>query len=173
MNMWIKECRIEPVYLFKNQSNKITEYDAILTTEQELIFEWDDLIYLPSVLDEFESWEIYQILREKLTIVEEKKKTKLLDHYYKEENQIKIHKKIDSIQQLISPSSDLVMLPLNAETLLCCLIKSQVETKSQSISLRYHLYISKGRSSVFFFVSFDYKRNDILVFFQAVSDLLG
>lgn len=129
MNMWIKECRIEPVYLFKNQSNKITEYDAILTTEQELIFEWDDLIYLPSVLDEFESWEIYQILREKLTIVEEKKKTKLLDHYYKEENQIKIHKKIDSIQQLISPSSDLVMLPLNAETLLCCLIKSQVETK--------------------------------------------
>ena len=65
---------------FQNQSNKITEYDAILTTEQELIFEWDDLIYLPSVLDEFESSEIYQILREKLTIVEEKK-TKLLDHY--------------------------------------------------------------------------------------------
>lgn len=78
MNMWIKECRIEPVYLFKNQSNKITEYDAILTTEQELIFEWDDLIYLPSVLDEFESSEIYQILREKLTIVEEKRKQNCL-----------------------------------------------------------------------------------------------
>ncbi|HFM8341173.1 TPA: transcriptional regulator, partial [Enterococcus faecium] len=173
MNMWIKECRIEPVYLFKNQSNKITEYDAILTTEQELIFEWDDLIYLPSVLDEFESWEIYQILREKLTIVEEKKKTKLLDHYYKEENQIKIHKKIDSIQQLISPSSDLVMLPLNAETLLCCLIKSQVETKITEYQLEIPLIHQQRKIKRVFFVSFDYKRNDILVFFQAVSDLLG
>lgn len=165
--------RIEPVYLFKNQSNKITEYDAILTTEQELIFEWDDLIYLPSVLDEFESWEIYQILREKLTIVEEKKKTKLLDHYYKEENQIKIHKKIDSIQQLISPSSDLVMLPLNAETLLCCLIKSQVETKITEYQLEIPLIHQQRKIKRVFFVSFDYKRNDILVFFQAVSDLLG
>ncbi|HAQ5644569.1 TPA: HTH domain-containing protein [Enterococcus faecium] len=173
MNMWIKECRIEPVYLFKNQSNKITEYDAILTIEQELIFEWDDLIYLPSVLDEFESWEIYQILREKLTIVEEKKKTKLLDHYYKEENQIKIHKKIDSIQQLISPSSDLVMLPLNAETLLCCLIKSQVETKITEYQLEIPLIHQQRKIKRVFFVSFDYKRNDILVFFQAVSDLLG
>lgn len=173
MNMWIKECRIEPVYLFKNQSNKITEYDAILTTEQELIFEWDDLIYLPSVLDEFESSEIYQILREKLTIVEEKKKTKLLDHYYKEENQIKIHKKIDSIQQLISPSSDLVMLPLNAETLLCCLIKSQVETKITEYQLEIPLIYQQRKIKRVFFVSFDYKRNDILVFFQAVSDLLG
>lgn len=173
MNMWIKECRIEPVYLFKNQSNKITEYDAILTTEQELIFEWDDLIYLPSVLDEFESSEIYQILREKLTIVEEKKKTKLLDHYYKEENQIKIHKKIDSIQQLISPSSDLVMLPLNAETLLCCLIKSQVETKITEYQLEIPLIHQQRKIKRVFFVSFDYKRNDILVFFQAVSDLLG
>lgn len=151
MNMWIKECRIEPVYLFKNQSNKITEYDAILTTEQELIFEWDDLIYLPSVLDEFESWEIYQILREKLTIVEEKKKTKLLDHYYKEENQIKIHKKIDSIQQLISPSSDLVMLPLNAETLLCCLIKSQVETKITEYQLEIPLIHQQRKIKRVFF----------------------
>ena len=45
--------------------NKITEYDAIWTTEQELFFGGGMiLIYLPSVLDEFESSENYQILRE-------------------------------------------------------------------------------------------------------------
>ncbi|MHC9532175.1 BglG family transcription antiterminator [Dellaglioa sp. L3N] len=163
---------IEPVYLYEIQSENIDDYDVILTTEQEIIFENSRFIFLSSVLDENEMDNLSNLLVERIQILREYKKKQLLDKYFVDDNKIEVYKKISNYQDLLPKIKETTTQLIGDETLLICLVEEKATTKILQFNLHEYINYHQKKIKRIIYAEYDTTQNNSLLFFYCIVEIL-
>lgn len=167
---YITQFDVQPVYLFETLEK--STYDLLLTTEQELLFQQDEILYIPSVLDEGESATISQRLLHKLAKSEEKQMKQFSDAYFPASNRFEIKEKIEEMASIIGEYSEMIFFAIAPEVLLACRISKDCPTQIRHYDIQQEFFFQRRKVRQLFVVECQQEEN-VIDFFQGVAGLLA
>lgn len=168
----VKEVRVEPAYVFEGRNEEDQQFSLALTTEQEIVFNYPNFRFIPSVLSDNELDELSKSLYLFINEKKEEFKQKFLKKYCSEECQIIIKKKIADLQSLIPTNKETVILPITSKMLFICEIKDKGTTKIRIYQLHEPIIYQQRKIQTLIHVSYA-KDPLILLNFSAISGLLN
>lgn len=163
---------IEPVYLYEIQAENINEYDVVLTTEQEIIFEDSRFIFLSSVLNENEMANLSGLLAERVYSLRKQKQQEILNTYFIDENKIEVLKKINDYQDLLPKVKNTTTQIIGDEILLICLIEEEATTKILQFNLYQRINYQQKKIKKIIYVEYDSTQKNSLLFFSCIVEIL-
>lgn len=164
--------RMEPVYLYEIQAEDINDYDVILTTEQEIIFDDSRFIFISSVLNENEIVNLSSLLEERIRVLRREKKERFLKKYFIHENKIEVFKRINNYQDLLPKVKDTTTQIIGDETLLICFMEEKATTKILQFNLHESINYHQKKIKKILYVEYDSIQKNSLLFFSCVVEIL-
>lgn len=170
----IGEIKVIPVHIFKQNSNFISKYDILLTTEQEILFFDKKFHLIDCVLTNRNLKELNTVFYEILDFAMTTKRTEIRSKYLKEYFLKKEYSKLLTVNQIIGCLHDefLSYHTFGNDKIYIVNISNLVETSIKIYNLDFTVDFSNKKISKIIFVQFKENEENIFDFFCTFSEIL-
>lgn len=165
---------VQPIYLYEAEKKQKSEFDILLTTEQEMLYKDSEFILLEAILESSDLKKIDTLIERKEMKIYERKRNEIISKYYNEKVINENIGDLESILKSIEDVSDPYFLyqTIGSELLYVCGIIEEGKTQIILHSLKNSIIYKNKKIKKVIFITFCKGDENIFEFFSTISYIL-